>query len=161
MNVITAPDTHALTSPTVFLAGSIEQGTADMWQEKAIKYFSILSGTVCNPRRENWDNTWNQDGSNAELTNQITWELEHLEKSDYVLFYFDPNTKSPITLLELGLMLQSGKHVVVVCSKEYWRYANVAVTCKRYWVPVVDTLEEGLNLLSTIIMLHSNNSLRK
>jgi len=50
--------------------------------------------------------------------------------------YFDPNTKSPISLLELGLHANSGK-MIVCCPKGFWRKGNVDIVCERYDVPVV------------------------
>ena len=47
--------------------------------------------------------------------------------------YFDPNTKSPISLLELGLFAKSGK-LIVYCPEGFWRKGNVDVVCKRYEV---------------------------
>jgi len=55
--------------------------------------------------------------------------------------YFDKNTKSPITLLELGLFARSGK-LVVCCPDGFWRKGNVAIVCERYRVQQVDSLEQ-------------------
>ncbi len=55
--------------------------------------------------------------------------------------YFDPNTKSPISLLELGLYAASDK-LTVCCPEGFWRKGNVDIVCERYGVEQVDTIEE-------------------
>ena len=55
MKVITAPDLLMLQSPSIFLAGSIEQDKADRWQDQVIEQFKNSSVTILNPRRANWD----------------------------------------------------------------------------------------------------------
>jgi hypothetical protein len=60
--------------------------------------------------------------------------------------YFVPSTKSPITLLELGLLARSNK-LVVCCPEEFWRRGNVEVVCARYGVPLVAELPELIKLL--------------
>lgn len=55
--------------------------------------------------------------------------------------YFDPKTKSPITLLELGLFARSQK-LIVYCPTGYWRKGNVDVVCERYNVHQVVTFSD-------------------
>jgi hypothetical protein len=60
--------------------------------------------------------------------------------------YFDKDTKSPITLLELGLFARGGT-IIVCCPEGYWRKGNVDVVCEKYDIVQVDTLDkliEGL-----------------
>jgi hypothetical protein len=42
--------------------------------------------------------------ANANFSQQVRWELNALDKADYIIMYLDPNTISPISLLELGLL---------------------------------------------------------
>lgn len=44
-----------------------------------------------------------QEASNPQFRQQVEWELNALSVADLIVFYFDPATRSPITLLELGL----------------------------------------------------------
>jgi hypothetical protein len=55
--------------------------------------------------------------------------------------YFDPATKSPISLLELGLFAKTGK-LIVCCSEGFWRKGNVDIVCKRYGVMQVENLDK-------------------
>jgi hypothetical protein len=126
----------------VFLGGSIEMGKAENWQERvenALEY-TEKEFRLFNPRRDDWDNSWEQTFENPQFSQQVNWELNALEKSDIVIMYFDPNTKSPISLLELGLFAKSGK-LLVCCADGFWRKGNVDIVCEKYDVPLFDNLE--------------------
>src|SRR5271154_863946 len=90
----------------IFLAGSIEMGKAEDWQAKLFHSIMSHNVTVYNPRRDNWDPSWKQDISNPFFKEQVVWELDHIDLADIVVFYFDPTTMSPITLMELGIVLE-------------------------------------------------------
>jgi hypothetical protein len=141
MNVYTAPQAipHDAPRPWIFLAGSIEQDKAEPWQAQVIEAYKDQPGTLINPRRAEWDASWTFD--NPKFQEQVHWELDHLDAADAILMYFDPKTKSPITLLELGLYVNTGK-VFVSCTPEFWRYGNVQIVCERANVFVHETLPE-------------------
>lgn len=127
---------------SVFLAGSIDMGLAEDWQSKLIQRFTATD-KVCffNPRRKDWDSSWEQRMDNLHFSEQVNWELDGMEKADIVVFYFAPGSKAPITLLELGLNAQKGK-AVVCCPEGYWRKGNVDIVCDRFNIPQVKSLEE-------------------
>ena len=125
----------------VFLGGSIEMGLAEPWQERLVNEFKNTDIRFLNPRRTNWDSSWVQQASNPEFAQQVNWELDALEYSDLIVFYFDPNTKSPITLMELGLHAASGK-VIVCCPDGFWRKGNVEIVCQRYGIKMVNNFDE-------------------
>jgi len=143
MKIIKAPATLKIEGPSVFLAGSIEMGNAVDWQSSITDSIeeSGLFCTVLNPRREDWDSSWLQSIEDPQFKQQVSWELNALEKAKVVAMYFAPGTKSPISLLELGLYAESGK-MIVCCPHGFWRKGNVDVVCERYGIPVVETLEE-------------------
>ena len=124
----------------IFLAGSIEMGKAENWQEKIVNTFN-KSYLFFNPRRDDWDSSWEQKIENVQFNEQVTWELNALDSSDVIIMYFDPNTKSPISLLELGLYAASGK-LIVCCPEGFWRKGNVDIVCQRYKVPTVETIQD-------------------
>ena len=126
---------------TVFLAGSIEMGSAEDWQSYVSRSLQGHDIIVLNPRRDEWDSTWKQTISNPQFREQVEWELAAQELATMIAMYFAPSTKSPITLLELGLFARSGK-AVVCCPDEFWRKGNVEIVCTRYNVPMVDTLDD-------------------
>lgn len=142
MKTIQPPNAFDIEGVSVFLAGSIEMGAAEEWQTKVINRLADLQGTILNPRRDDWDSTWAQEASNPKFRQQVCWELDGIEFADIVVFYFDPNTKSPITLLELGLQSCSAKSIIVCCPPGYWRKGNVDIVCERYAFTQVSSLEE-------------------
>jgi len=121
-------------------------GLTTDWQNEVQSKLSDLNITLFNPRRSDWDETWEQDKSDKNFHQQVSWELDHLEAADMILFYFAPQSKAPITLLELGLFAKSGK-CIVCCPQEYWRRGNVQITCERYKIPFFDIFD---NMLSNI-----------
>jgi hypothetical protein len=128
---------------SVFLAGSIEMGTAEDWQEKTVRALSDKDILVLNPRRAEWDSSLEQRMDNPLFREQVEWELSALEYADLILMYFVPETKSPITLLELGYHAAAApEKLVVCCPSGFWRKGNVDILCARYGVRQVDALEE-------------------
>ena len=133
------------TKTSVFLAGSIEMGTAADWQQQFTEAFQSSSSPsssllILNPRREAWDSSWEQSINNPQFRNQVEWELDALENCDIIVMYLAPDTKSPISLLELGLFAKSGK-MICCCPDGFWRKGNVDVVCDKYGVEVVSDLE--------------------
>lgn len=128
---------------TVFLAGSIEMGAAEQWQTRAVELLKDSGLTIVNPRRDDWDSTWEQKATNPQFREQVTWELQHIEDADAVIIYFDPNTKAPITLLELGFCAghKNALDIFVVCPEGFYRKGNVDIVCERYGLFTFDTLE--------------------
>ncbi|KAF2850616.1 hypothetical protein T440DRAFT_396342 [Plenodomus tracheiphilus IPT5] len=126
---------------SVFTAGSIEMGKAVQWQSQMATMLSPLPITVNNPRRGHWDPNITPEAKDEAFRQQVEWELAALEQADVVCFFFDINTKSPVTLLELGLWAASNK-IVVCCHPKYWRSGNVHIVCNRYKIPVVNTFAE-------------------
>lgn len=155
MKLITPPEPIdiSLGEKAIFLAGSIANDTAARWQDLFIERLKGFDVTILNPRRANWEPTWVQSIDNPLFKKQVDWELKGLESVDKKYFYFDPNTESPITLLELGF--QAGQwdtlssmgalsecDIVVCCPYGYWRKGNVDILCRRYDIPMVDTLSD-------------------
>jgi hypothetical protein len=75
---------------------------------------------------------------------QVSWELDMLDAADVVVMYLAPGTKSPVSLLELGLWARSGK-LKVCCPEGFWRRGNVEVVCQRHQIPLFDTLDDLLD----------------
>lgn len=130
--------------PSVFLAGSIEMGQATDWQTRVMDTIADKDVLVLNPRRHDWDASWEQSIDNPHFSAQVNWELDMLERADKIIMYFDWNTKSPITLLELGMFANSGK-LVVCCPDGFWRKGNVEVVCARSNIPLLSSLRELLD----------------
>lgn len=123
-------------SKKIFLAGSIEMGSAENWQREAENFFREYDQniTIFNPRRDDWDSSWAQDFQNPQFYQQVNWELTALDSADIIIMYFSPGTKSPISLLELGLYARTGK-LKVCCPSGFWRKGNVDIVCEKYGIP--------------------------
>jgi hypothetical protein len=141
----------------VFLAGTIDQGRGENWQKRVEEKLSGFGDwlLILNPRRDDWDSSWEQTIENKEFKNQVTWELNGQEAADMVMFVFATDeenakeAKAPITLLELGLF--RNKECVVVCPKTFYRKGNVDIVCERYGIPVYEDLDTMLDdLVQTI-----------
>jgi hypothetical protein len=126
--------------PSVFLAGSIDMGGAEDWQARFERALGDARGVLLNPRRAEWDATWRQSADDPNLREQVEWELAAQERATFIAMYFAATSKAPITLLELGLFARTGK-VIVCCDDGFWRKGNVEITCARYGVPMVPTLD--------------------
>jgi len=139
---------------TVFLAGSITG--AENWQNRAasklIDHFNIF-----NPRRADFD-TSNKKEERA----QIIWEWTLLNIAEIVLFYFSHETLAPISLFELGALLEqqkthSYKKLYICIHPEYKRKNDVIIQTElrntQFARNIKFNLDETLNL---IITNHSN-----
>jgi hypothetical protein len=127
--------------PSVFLAGSIEMGKAVDWQTAVTNSLADMDVIVLNPRRDDWDSSWEQKIENDKFREQVEWELDALDHARVILMYFDPKTISPISLLELGLHARTST-MIVCCPTGFWRKGNVDIVCKRHGIKQVETLEE-------------------
>lgn len=126
---------------SIFLAGSIEQDKAERWQDDFINKFVHDPVVIYNPRRENWDPTLTNEITEPVFEAQVMWELKHMDLADAIVMYFDPKTKSPVTLLELGLHAESRK-LIVCCPPGFWRKGNVDIVCREYKVEQVEDLDQ-------------------
>lgn len=147
MQVFKAP--HDLGSipgnrPWLFLAGSIDMGAAENWQERITQALSDEDLVILNPRRDDWDSSWKQEMANAQFSEQVNWEQDALESCEAVVIYFSKDSKAPITFLELGQRI--GDHLFnddadpqtlfVYCPEGFYRKGNVDITCSRVTIPV-------------------------
>jgi hypothetical protein len=139
---IKAPQPIPEKGRAIFLAGSIENGAAAEWQRTVVDALADLDELlILNPRREDWDASWKQSIDDPRFKEQVEWELDGLERADLIAMHFAPETKSPISLLELGLHARSGR-MIVSCPPGFWRRGNVEIVCDRYGVTLVTSLEE-------------------
>lgn len=141
----------------VFLAGSIEMNRAEDWQQVIGKAIGD-SDQVCifNPRRDSWNNDWKQERINPEFRAQVEWELSALEQADLIVFYFSPETRSPVSMLELGLFAHSGK-VIVCCPEGFWRKGNIDIVCHRYGIPQVNDLTSLISIIQQKVYAYQSS----
>lgn len=130
----------------IFLAGSIENGKAIEWQKEFIAALSDKNIRFLNPRRDDWDSSWGQTMDDPKFVEQVQWELNSMEMSHIIVMVFDPNTLSPISMLELGLHAKEQK-LMVVCPDGFWKKGNVDVTCEFYGINQFDTMDELIEFM--------------
>jgi hypothetical protein len=80
---------------------------------------------------------------NLKFKEQVEWELDGLDMAESIFSHFEPGTKSPISLMELGLYVRSGK-CPVHCPEGFWLKGNVDIVCGRYNIPQINSLSEGI-----------------
>lgn len=124
----------------IFLAGTIDMGNSRDWQLEIYDNFSRMNGRyiLFNPRQDHWDAS-----RPGEMDYQVRWELDHLEEADMIIMYILGSSKSPISLLEMGLHARGGK-MIVICEEDFYRYDNVHITCDYYDVPFYSDLDSFL-----------------
>ncbi len=151
---IKAPDdyTGIKGKKAIFLAGSIEMGKAENWQERlvsALRHFDVL---ILNPRRAHWNASWEQSIDNPDFCQQVEWELDALDRADLVILYFAPETRSPISLLELGIHAAANPDKLIVCCPDgFWRKGNVDIVCRRYGVRQVPAIDDLVKSAVTFV----------
>lgn len=151
MRVITPTDDYVLSTKvnldtlrsgkhiSIFLAGTIDNGSSDDWQSKLINRLCDTcldygkDTIIYNPRRKQWDS----EAGHHEIQRQIAWEQEYLDKADLIVMNLLPDSKSPISLMELGQYANSGK-LIVFCPNIFYRYENVKFLCEKFYIPLVD-----------------------
>jgi hypothetical protein len=135
---------------TIFLAGAIDQGKAEDWQEKVARALDKFDITILNPRRDDWDSSWEQTADNPEFRQQVEWELDAQEASDMIVFVFTADSKAPITFLEFGLF--APKKDAVVCAEEgFYRQGNLDIVAERHKVPMYHDLDEMIGDLRAVL----------
>lgn len=121
---------------SLFLAGTIDLGNSVDWQSKVINLLKNHNVTIYNPRRPDWDNNIKQSIQDARFKEHVNWELDHLETVDLIVMYLAADSKSPISLMELGRYAE--KHMVVFCAENFYRRGNVEIVCDRFKIPLFD-----------------------
>jgi len=139
----------------LFLAGSIDMGRASDWQDELSEALAEQDVVLLNPRRDDWDSSWEQTISNPQFREQVEWELSGLERADLVVMFLEPKSKSPVSLLELGLQARAGK-MIVCCPEGFWRKGNVDIVCDRYGIERVDTLSELIATVKVKLQAYSS-----
>lgn len=138
-------------------------GNAEDWQKRVIDYcrakvpFDALTFyNFYNPRRADWDSSWEQSLNSPNFYEQVSWELDMLIASDFIYMYFDPSTQSPISLLELGMFASSGK-MIVCCPNGFYRKGNVDVVCQKFNIPLFTDFDASLVALRNKIREYTNS----
>lgn len=141
---------------TTFLAGTIETENSEDWRKKYVEEMKDIANNItdCRNIEENYNSETDviviynpkRNTPPEDIDTQINWELEALENVDNIYVNFEKNSKSPISLLELGLFARTGK-ICVTCPKEFYKYDNVRVVCERYNIPMRNGKKDNFNII--------------
>ena len=168
MITLIKPDNEKLAQPddriSIFLGGTIEMGNSEDWQTEIYNSLKIVDDNmgfcdnidVFNPRRESWDSSWTQEQANPQFNGQVNWELDNIEDSDIIFFNILPDSKSPITLMEIGLC-KDRPSVIVCCPEGFYRKGNVDIVCSRYGMQQYTDIDSAFGALLTEINKVSRN----
>ena len=134
----------------IFLAGGISQ--CYDWQEDAADYLMLhLAGydvDILNPRRDNF----NVDTSEEE---QVAWEYNAIQLSDYLLFWFPKTSVCPITLFELGQALgyrtKFRRTVAIGMDEAYIKRENILAQLHMYHGEKQDVPSDLFSLLNIVV----------
>jgi hypothetical protein len=147
--VVKAPGKYTKDKFTIFLGGVIDMDKAPRWNKdvvEALKEFDVL---LLDPRRDNWDSTWEQTKEHPEFSGQVKWEWKGQEDADLCLYVFAPDAVSapdceaPITLLEYGSFATT-KDCLICCPEGYYRKGNVDIVAEINGTPVYEDLQDLL-----------------
>jgi hypothetical protein len=141
----------------LFLGGTIDNGDSENWQQQLIDELDLCDTVhpimIYNPRREEWNPSEGEKG----LENQIKWELHHLERANLIIMNILSNSKSPISLMEIGLFARKNK-LLVFCQKDFYRYKNVEVVCQQCNIPLFNTNDISIIRDRTLEIANKNIS---
>ena len=115
---------------------------------------------ILNLRRTRWNSRIEQRLSNPEFRGQVEREMDGQEADGFILMYFAPGTRAPITPLGLGLFAKSGK-LLVCCPEGYWRRGNVEVVCARYQIPAVARFQDLVDFARSQMQVKLKEEVRK
>jgi hypothetical protein len=163
IEVITAPTPRFgdACNLRVFLAGSIDMGSAVDWQSELIERASSFDDkyvTFYNPRRSKVF-SGEQSLYNDDFAGQVNWEIDHIDRANIVVFYITAESKAPITMFELGYFMgktmddanresvDQKPRVVVGVEQGFWRRGNIEVMCDRFGVQLYDNLDDVASVL--------------
>ena len=143
--IIKPPTIFDYKNKSVFLAGTIDNGTAYPWADKIPEMINDDSVAFLNPRRDDWDTSLEQSIDNDKFVEQVEWELEGIRNCDIVFFNFLGGSKSPVTMLELGICISERPNdIIVVCPKDFWRKGNVDIVCSQKNITVYENLSQAI-----------------
>lgn len=120
---------------TIFFGGSIEMGKAEMWQNSLAEDLNEFDVRILSPRRDFFDAEQKQSIDNPYFKEQVTWELDGLDRADLIVMYLQPDTLSPISLMEIGLYINTldwNKQMIICCPDGFWRKGNIEILVDRF-----------------------------
>lgn len=135
------------TAPSVFLAGTIDNGTSFNWQQLVIDALASTNCVIFNPRKATWDSTLDPKEVTSALRRQVDWEQAAMCASSIVFFHFVGGSVSPISLLEYGVCYGLDKSTIVSCSADYFRFGNIKIMQDSIQEPTYTDFNKAVQFL--------------
>ena len=143
---------------TIFLAGAIDQGKAEDWQKKVARALDNFNVLVLNPRRDDWDASWEQTADNPEFRQQVEWEFHAQEDADLIVFVFTKDSKAPITFYEMG-RFGASKDALVCAEDGFYRQGNLDIYCQLDNIPIYHNLDDMIADLQEVLAEHQEGGM--
>jgi hypothetical protein len=151
--IVKAPNSYDKKRYTIFLAGAIDMGKAKDWQKEVSEALTEFDITILNPRRDDWDASWEQSADNAQFAQQVRWEYDAMDAADMIIYVFTKDSKAPITMYELGRFARE-KDSLVCVEEGFYRQGNMDIYCHLDEIPVYHNMEAMLEDLKAVLSEH-------
>jgi hypothetical protein len=148
--VIKSPSPFDTLDFSLFLAGSIDQGHARDWHSEVIAGLQDINVTILSPKREDWDETWEQCATCEPFRGQVLWEIKGMEVCDLMVVCFTAESKAPVTMFEFGAW-GTTKDTILCVETGFYREANLQIYAEHFNVPIYHDLDTMITDLHKIL----------
>lgn len=144
--VVTAPESVSVGGFRVFLAGAIDMGEAENWQNAVIQTLASYDDdlVLINPRRDQF--------TPDTLDEQVEWELEALELVECIAMWLPNTSKAPVSFWEAGYNWRSPRFIIGA-GPQFYRRRNLEIAGERYDVVIFESL---MHFVHAIIARYNN-----
>ena len=144
-----SPDVYDAGPGSIFLGGSMTE-TND-WREHFIEGFKSYDVSFLSPYRKNQPNITdeNLDLNDPAIIEHIKWVNNAIDDAWMVFLYFDPSTKSPLSLLDFADLCKN-KKAIVCCPKDFWKSTIIKTVCIEFNVQFFEDLENYIEYLKKL-----------
>ncbi len=148
---VQAPKSYTTEKYSIFLGGAIDMGhEKTQWQKRVVKALGDLDVLVLNPRRDDWDESWEQCKNCEPFREQVLWEIKAQEDCDLLLYVYLKDSKAPITMFENGAW--GTKKDCIMCVEEgFWKKANLDIYAEHFKIQNYSSLDDMIADLRTAL----------
>lgn len=129
---------------SVFLGGRFSSDQTNDFREVIEQKLSDSDGVILTAsNQQDWVGSISEpciEGDN-QFTRHVVWGFLAQEEADMVVLYFDSESNSPTTMLELGLAVQYPDKIIVFCSDDFEQKATVDIVCKYNRIKQVHSID--------------------
>lgn len=124
---------------SIYLAGAIDMGAAVDWQAYVIDQLSDQPVRILNPRRAT---PFTPDM----LDEQVLWELDAMDRVNWILMWFPKDSKAPVAMFESGIYWNDDK-LIIGAENGFYRRRNLELTADFYQRTLYPQLDDLLMVL--------------